>query len=508
MNLWSWALLAAALLGAAALASLWSAGRFAARRRGKPAQALAPGQGATLDLLLIPLEAAHPEASAAALIDAPVEALAARLALARLAERSLDLLYYIWEDDLSGRLLAEALLQAADRGVRVRLLLDDVNVLGRDPVYRSLDRHPRIEVRLFNPIRNRDRGLRRGLEILVSLMPYNRRMHGKLWISDGRLAISGGRNIGDSYFDLLAAGQGANYIDLDTLLAGPVLRDAEALFDRFWNSDLALPIRHLWLGRSTRLSRFRTRLSRGLNHPDQRARLAALALPPPEDDLAALRLVALHWGGAVTLLGDPPQKALGTRRDGWMPGALLPILRSAKTDLCILTPYFVPGAQGLRELLALSRAGVRVTVITNGLALADNVLVHGAYRWYRKRLLAEGVRIHEVAPVDGPARMLHSKAFVVDGTSAFVGSFNFDLRSAFLNTELGVVLDDPALVAGIEGIVAHICAPANAYAVTMKGRLPLWSRGSMAHSQIEPDSNALKRAVSFVIGHLPIHRFL
>lgn len=508
MNLWSWVLLAVALLVASGLVSLWWAGRFVALKRGRPAQALPPGQHATLDLLVAPLQAAHPDASAAALIEAPDAALAARLALARLAERSLDLLYYIWEDDLSGRLLAKALLQAADRGVRVRLLLDDVNVLGHDPVYRSLDRHPRIEVRVFNPIRNRDRGLRRGLEMLVSLMPYNRRMHGKLWLADGRLAISGGRNIGDCYFGLLPAEKGDNYTDLDTLLAGPVLRQAEVLFDRFWNSGLAHPIRHLWLGRSTRLSRFRTRLARYLNDPQTRARLAAKPPAEPEDDLAALGLTALRWGGSVTLLGDPPEKALGTRRDGWMPGALLPILRSARHDLCILTPYFVPGAQGLSELLALARAGVRVAVITNGLALSDNVLVHGAYRWYRKRLLAGGVRIYEIAPTGGPQLMLHSKAFVVDGRSAFVGSFNFDLRSAFLNTELGVVVDDPDLLAGLQAIIARACAPANAYSVTMKGRWPLWSRGETARCQTEPDSNALKRAVSFVIGHLPIHRFL
>lgn len=495
----------------AGITSLWMAGRFARLKRGSPSHVLAPaprpGQGTALDALLEPLESRHAGHSAAALIRDPAEALRRRLALAQGAGRSLDLLYYIWEDDLSGRLLAQALLAAADRGVRVRLLLDDVNVLNRDPVYRALDRHPRIEVRLFNPIRNRDRGLQRGLEIVLSLIPYNRRMHGKLWIADGRLALSGGRNIGDAYFGLLD-GRGHDYDDLDVMLAGPVLREAESLFDAFWNSGLARPIRTLWPGKSTRLRRFRARLARDLNQPQATALLAPLALPDPGEGAAALGLERLRWARVITFLGDPPQKALGKGAEGWMPQSLLPLLRDARRSVRIMTPYFVPGSEGLAALGALVRAGVEVEVITNGLALADNVLVHGAYRWYRARALAQGVHIFEVAAHQGPPRMLHSKALLVDGRRGFVGSFNFDLRSAFLNTELGTVFDEETLVADLSVIFETARAPGNAYRVALDGRFPAWSRGDGPASHLEPDSTWSKRAVSFCVGHLPIHRFL
>lgn len=500
-------LVALGLLALAGAASLWSAGRFAKRKAGKPAVAIPAGKDAVLDALLSPLQAAHPGEDGAALIAGGPEALRARLAMAQLAERSLDLLYYIWDDDLAGRLLAQAVLEAADRGVRVRMLLDDVNVLNHDPVYRSLDRHPRIEVRLFNPIRNRDRGFRRGLEILFNLLPYNRRMHGKLWITDGRLALTGGRNVGDAYFGLLGPG-GRNYDDLDILLAGPVLSRAGALFDTFWNSGLALPIRTLWPGKSTRLKRFRARLARFLNAPETRARLHPMALHAAEDAADALNLPALRWGATLSFLGDPPRKALGQKPEGWMPAALLPLVRGATRRLRILTPYFVPGSDGHAELVGLARAGVTVEVITNGLALADNPLVHGAYRWYRTRLLAEGVRIFETAAREGPRRMLHSKAMLVDDRCGFVGSFNFDQRSAFLNTELGVVFEDPRLIADLRAILDAARAPNAAFSVALDGRLPVWRRDEAKGTHLEPESTALRRLVSFVIGHLPIHRFL
>ncbi|GAB4258865.1 MAG: phospholipase D family protein [Pararhodobacter sp.] len=507
IDLWLLGGIVAGLGAAGAAAAVWSAGRFAKLKRGPRSEALPPGTGTALDDLLAPLEAAHPGLSAAAHVPGAQDALRLRLACAQLASRSLDLLYYIWDDDLTGRLLARAVLEAADRGARVRMLLDDVNVLNRDPVYRALDRHPRIEVRLFNPIRNRDRGFRRGLEILLTLLPYNRRMHGKLWLADGRLGITGGRNIGDAYFGALE-GPRHNYLDLDTLLAGPVLRDAEALFDRFWNAGVALPIRTLWPGRKTRLSRFRSRLARYFRQPAIRARLDALALQEAEEAAGALALDRLHWTDRLRFLGDPPEKALGARPDGWMPEALLPVLRAARKELRIATPYFVPGTEGLAELIALQRKGVQVSIVTNGLALADNVVVHGAYRWYRARLLREGVRLFEVAAQTGPRRMLHSKAFLVDGETGFVGSFNFDLRSAFLNTELGVVFDDPVLVQGLRAILDATTAPEAAFAVILDGKLSLWSRGGDGATHLEPDSNLFKRTVSFVIGHLPIHRFL
>lgn len=492
-----------ALLLAVGVIGLWLTGRFARLRHGAPAQTIPPGLGAPLDTLCAP---PAPGLSGARLITSGPEALALRLAMTRLASRSLDLMYYIWEDDLTGRLLAEAILAAADRGVRVRLLLDDVNVLGHDPIYRTLDRHPHVQVRIFNPVRIRKRGLLRGVDILLSFLPYNRRMHGKLWLTDSRLALTGGRNLGDAYFGA-PSGRGAIYDDLDLLVCGAVIEPMTTLFDRFWNSEVALPIRALWPQRSERLSRLRARLARRLTEPVAQTRLAALALPAPALDTRTLDLTALHWGAGLRFVGDPPEKSLGHARDGWLPGALMPLMQQTHRQFRLMTPYFVPGQQGMADLIALRKRGVGVEVLTNGLAVSDNLLVQGAYRWYRTRLLAQGVRLFERAPDTGPRRMLHAKALLIDDATGFVGSFNFDLRSAFLNTELGLVIDEPALLAELRASFDAACAPDRAWALRQDGRAVRWLRGALI-TGIEPDSTAARRALSWLVGHLPIHRLL
>jgi len=236
-----WVLGLGGLLGLGSVLVLWSYGRFARRAVGAQAYSLPVGEDAPLDRLLAPREAAHPGESGARFVFDPIEAFALRRNLSALAARSIDVQYYIWYDDMTGRLLARALLDAADRGVRVRMLLDDVNVLGRDPLYLALDRHPLVQVRLFNPIRRRERSIRRGLELMFSLIRYNRRMHGKIWLVDGRLALTGGRNVGDIYFGA-GSGRRRNNDDVDMLLAGSVVGDLAATFDAFWNAGMALPI--------------------------------------------------------------------------------------------------------------------------------------------------------------------------------------------------------------------------------------------------------------------------
>ena len=475
-----WAGLAVLVLAAGSLAALWSWGRFARRARGAPSTAIPAGTGAPLDLAI-------PDGpDAAALIADPAEAYALRLASAALAARSIDVMTYIWSQDTSGRALAATLIAAAGRGVRVRLLLDDVNIIGRDPLWLALDRTEGIEVRLFNPVRNRRSSLRRGVEILLRALSYNRRMHGKLWLADGRLALAGGRNLGDEYFGM--AQRGRNFADLDLLLTGPVVARAAAEFDAFWNSDLALPIAALWSGRLLR--------------PRRRRR----PIPPeaPLDHTSALQtaLDRRRAAGRLVLLADPPDKALGERRRRtWLPDHLSPILTGARHELRIVSPYLVPGRQGLALLLGLARAGVWVRILTNALAVSDSATVHGAYRWYRGRLLAGGATIHELcAPrAAGRGEMLHAKAALVDGDLGFVGSFNFDQRSAWLNTELGVLFDDPALVAELAAWIDAQSAPDRAYAVDLPGWFPRWRRGQ---------ARLPRRLLAWAVGHLPIHRLL
>lgn len=537
--------------------ALWSYGRFARRAVGAPAHALPPGDTAPLDRLLAPYEAAHPGATGATFIFNPYEAFALRRNLTAQAARSIDVQYYIWYDDMTGRLLAQALLDAADRGVRVRMLLDDVNVLGRDPLYLALDRHPGIEVRLFNPIRRRERSIRRGIELFFNLVRYNRRMHGKSWIVDGRLALTGGRNVGDVYFSA-ASGRRRNNDDVDLLLAGKVVGEMAGVFDDFWNAGLALPISSLWHKRRTSLLRLRARLERDRRNDGAQGFLdrvavtlrargwaAATVLPgagfatesappsapltvplnPPPPALHAMTsraelctlppLAALRWSPATTLIADTPQKVLSNGRQDWLPEELIPRLAEIGQSLRIMTPYLVPGAAGLAALTGLATRGVRVEIVTNALAVNDHVLVHGAYRWYRKGLLAAGVRLHEFASRRGPGvwpvrprEMLHGKAMIIDGRLGFAGSFNFDLRSAFLNTEMGVLFDEPALVAELSDRFDYAILPDRAYALALDGNRVVWRRGTETPLTLEPDSTFSRRLVSFLVGHLPIHRWL
>jgi len=436
---------------------------------------------------------------------AVVAAFAHRLASARAAGRSLDLMYYIWRDDVAGRMLARELLAAADRGVRVRLLLDDINVQGLDPKYLALNGHPRIEVRLFNPVRNRRTALGRGVELALGLLRFNRRMHCKLWLADGRLAITGGRNIGNVYFDALPARR-RSARDAEVVLTGQIAHETGAVFDRYWNSGLALPITALWKNYETGLDRFRARIGAEATQTPARRLLEG------GEDATFLPRTGLHWTRDIRLLADPPAKALGRGRDGWLPAALVPMLVGAQRSVQIVSPYFVPGSDGMGRLAMLARSGVRIEIVTNALTATDHTVVHGAYRRYRRPLLAAGARLYEFAPRGRTGRrgqMLHSKILIVDDAQAFVGSFNFDLRSAFLNTEMGIVCSDPAILADLRAELLRLKAPDASYALELDGRVLRWwrQRGAPA-AQHEPEAPALRRGASWAIGHLPIHSFL
>lgn len=496
----------------ASLLAVYAYGRFAKRARGKPSHAL-PRTGTTeLDALVEQLVANHPGQSGLALLSSNLHAFAVRAYSARHAQRSLDLQYYYWKDDLTGGLLAREVLGAADRGVRVRLILDDINARGYDPNYIALDSHPNIEVRLFNPSWARAFGLQRGLELVLRVVRTTRRMHNKAWISDGRLAVVGGRNIGDAYFD---ASEESNFRDLDLLLVGPAVDQTEQIFDRFWNSEAVLPIRHV------------TGMAKG-DLPALRARLEKVAttgLAAPyihrvaaeSREWAASGAGKLRWTSEATVASDPPEKAMGGGEDGWLMTALRPVLFSAQRELKIVSPYFIPGEVGTRQLSALAEKGVQVTVLTNSLAATDVAAVHGAYARYRAPLLDAGVDIFELKPEDERTDMslfgskgasLHTKAFVADVSAGFIGSFNFDPRSASLNTEMGVLFRQPELAQEVEAVIAQQISPHCAFRLTMDndGRLT-WtdtdSEGPSEHGH-EPHASLRRRLVAWLIGYLPI----
>jgi len=405
--------------------------------------------------------AAHPGRSGFRPLSGGVDALVTRLALAEAAERSLDLQYYIWRDDLTGRLLADALLRAADRGVRVRILVDDVGTKANDEVLLSLDAHPNVEVRLFNPVASR---VFRGIGLLTEFTRTNRRMHNKSFVADNQRAVLGGRNIGDEYFD---AQDELAFSDLDVLTLGPVVAEVSSAFDAYWNAPMAIPINALTgrRGSAIDLAALREKLA---------AFVAAQADSPyvRQARSHAVRQLAaggddLYWGPGHLLVDDP---AKVTRPPEDTEGHLMPQLTGAgvqlQRELLIVSPYFVPGDAGVAWLRALVRRGVRVTVLTNSLAATDVGAVHAGYKRYREALIDSGVRLYELKPDavelrgadkgkdkdpkgSGSRASLHAKTFVFDRQAVFIGSLNLDPRSVQLNTEIGVVCVSAPMAAAL-----------------------------------------------------------
>ena len=500
----------AALIAVASWQARRSYLRFLKKMRG-PASAALPVDAAQtpLDKLLAPLEAQHAAQSGLMLLLDNADAFAARALSAAQTGRSLDLMYYIWRTDLAGWLLIEHLVAAADRGVRVRLLLDDVNVQGFDPAFLALSQHPLIEVRLFNPTRERGHIVRRMVEMALGLSRFNRRMHGKLWIADGRLAILGGRNIGDTYF---GADEGNRIsVDADVMLVGPKVSDVSTVFDGYWNLGLSLPIVALWPAFKANKPAFRRRLARHVQSALSRQFMAEILKGKSHDSFLTQRL---RWTGQVQLLADPPDKAYGMRTEPWMDTAIASILDDAKTDVRLITPYFVPGTEGIAGLTKLTTRGVKVSLVTNALSATDLITVHGAYRYYRGPLLAIGASVYEFSKPALPGRkrdVLHSKVFVIDSQRAIVGSLNFDLRSAYINTEVGLLFEEPQLVAELLAMLDTLTSPAQAYRVTCEGRALRWAvarPGLPAVMTVEPEAGWSRRAVSWIVGRLPIKSYL
>lgn len=511
-----WILGLAVLFIAASALAFRSWRRYALKARGKPGHALPrTGPATALDELFDRLEGAHPGDNGLAGLFENADAFAARALSARSAGRSLDLMYYIWETDLTGWLLLRDIQAAADRGVRVRLLLDDVNVQGYDLEFLALTQHPNVEVRLFNPIRNRGHVLRRWLEIGLGMSRFNRRLHSKAWIADGRAAIVGGRNIGDTYFGASRYGAaGVNQResrDADLLVVGPLVAEIETQFDTYWNMGLVLPILALWPNFKISQRHFRKRLAQRANAATARG-FEARALAGR--DARAVLADRLHWTDTARVLADPADKAYGRKNTPWMAEQVHAILKGAAREVQLITPYFVPGSAGLLALQDLLQRGVSVSLLTNALSASDNVFVHGAYRHYRVPLLKAGAKIFEFAP---PARtrrqrdVLHAKVFVIDGQRAIVGSLNVDMRSAHTNTEMGILFEQPDLVAELTSIFARDAGPDQAYALSLERGAPRWAvvrPGLPQVTRFEPEANLLWRSISWIVGRLPIHSWL
>jgi cardiolipin synthase C len=506
---------AVAVAAAAVIAAIYLFGARAQRKPDGKSLALALRDDETeLDRAMAPLIRQHQGESGLILLTSSLGALQWRLQSARAAGRSLDLQYYYWKNDLTGRILLREVIAAAMRGVRVRLLLDDINAFGFDSYLLALDSHPNVEVRLFNPSRSRSNAFRRGLELAVKYFTATRRMHNKCWIADGRVLIAGGRNIGDSYFD---ASQDANFQDIDVLAVGQCVADAQRMFDRYWNSEPALPVRQLHKIRQMRRpqwSRLAHRLALHGSSPHAERLLSHLDAEHGRPAFGTE--TTFCWSAGVEVIADPPEKASGLSREEWMGEHINELLRSAKRALVIISPYFIPGSAGARTLAALAAGGCRIRILTNSLAATDVLAVHGAYARYRKSLVAAGAAIHELKPEPKRHRAslfgsrtasLHTKAFVVDNELGFVGSFNLDPRSRSINTEMGLLFRCPRIVGQLTAAFEAQVAPEISYSLRLaKGRL-IWTETRegriLAHSS-EPEAPLRRVIPAWFISWLPI----
>ena len=406
-------------------------------------------------------------------------ALDARLQLINRAAQSIDVQYYVLDNDATGRLLLSRLAAAATRGVRVRLLVDDLYTADSDTVLRALAAWPNVQVRLFNPFCcARSSGLAgRFAASLLEVRRLNHRMHNKLLVADGAMAIAGGRNIADDYFQRGAA---YNFVDLDALIVGPVVAELAASFDQYWNSPVVLPIEAVspspdtpdHLRRQFEGLTADARTAPALDLPE----VDALGYGPVSDELDTGRL-GLIWGRAMAL-ADPPDKlardADKAYADSLAYQALMKIW-TAERDVTITSPYLIPGALGIAAFEALGQRQVKVTVLTNSLAATDEPLVHTGYARYRPRLIDAGVELYELSPsrtqrnkrlglFGSSVGRLHAKTAVVDGDKTFFGSMNLDPRSRTQNTELGVFVESEALAKEMLRVV-KISKLQNAYRV-------------------------------------------
>ena len=436
-----------------------------------------------------------------------LHAFAVRVATARAAGRTLDLQYYAWFGDVTGRLLTNEVLKAADRGVKVRLLLDDSNVLTADRQLAVLAAHPNIAVRLFNAAKWRKLGrLGLVLEFVLGGWHLNHRMHNKCWIADDRMVITGGRNIGDAYFD---ASHEVNFRDLDMLIAGEAAHQATGLFDAYWHSPLSRSINDILGLRAKRrqLRRLRRRLAGVVGSEEARPYLARVA--ESWQEILNEHRVLLPVDD-VRIVADPPAKAEGRPVEGlasWITDELM----EARERITLISPYFVPGETGVAHIEQLRRRGVEVTVITNSLAATDVVVVHSGYARYRPRLLQAGVRLFELKHTGHPeggvfgskGASLHTKALVVDDSRIFVGSFNLDPRSRTINTEMGAFAERRELAEQVRAEAARLTDPIRSYEVTLHGNRLAWT-DDQGTVHAEPDASLGRRTMACIVRFLPI----
>ncbi|KVW69189.1 phospholipase D family protein [Burkholderia ubonensis] len=465
--------------------------------------------------------AARPGESGFRLLADGAAALQMRIALARAATRTLDMQYYIATEDTTGKLLLGAALYAADRGVRVRMLVDDLNFRDIDRVMAALNTHPNIEIRVFNPFGASQRDvMQRTANFFTRIDRFTRRMHNKAMIADNQIAIVGGRNLGDEYF---SASPTLQFRDLDVLAAGPVTRDISASFDAYWASGSSYPLRVL--NHQTfdpkDLDAMRDELRAHWRENAEPYNAKPLNATPLAQQIARGEL-GLVWAPAEFEADAPDKVAQPT--DGYVSPPmrrLAELIRAAQQEFLAFSPYFVPHDAGVKILGDTTARGVRVAILTNSLAATDAVAVQAGYGPYRVPLLRHGVELYEYKARPGRPRLLgsrsraslHAKAYVIDREILVIGSMNLDPRSTHLNTELALVIHSPALAQQVATIFARATQPDESYRVQLAalsgpGASELtWTgtdEGVLRTYHVDPYAGLLRNVLTGVFMLLPV----
>ena len=431
------------------------------------------------------------------LLSSGEEAFATLITLADEAERSIDIQQYIIEQDDSARAILRHVRAAAARGVRVRILVDDLNTVGMDRRNLRLNEQPNLEVRVFNPFPAGRLSLwTRFVFSAIEIPRINHRMHNKLFVVDNALAVTGGRNIADQYF---VRSKDSNFVDLDVIAAGPIVPQLSSQFDAFWNSKFAYPIASLAApatGKPTAA-------------PPTTEAVSAPEAKFLESDIRSGKLDLL-WAPAAVLADVPAKIAGETDPDDAEPIAdsIADLMVTANEEVTIISPYFVPGKKGVELMRSLTDRGVRVRVLTNSLATTDSPLVHIGYSRYRRQLLKAGVELHELRAVLGQKKKrfhpfrsshasLHAKSLVIDHKTVFIGSMNMDARSARTNSEMGVVIRNATLARQVESLFDDVVSDGSYFLELPPGSNSIrWSAGEGDSKRVwenDPDTSLLRR---------------
>ena len=415
------------------------------------------------------------------------EAFRWRLAFSDLAQKSIDVQYYLWHGDATGVLLLQRLLDAADRGVRVRLLVDDTKFLGTRRALSAINLHPNIEVRTFNPlVSEKIIGFTRALEFIIHMDRLNHRMHNKLMVVDNVAAIVGGRNIGDEYFGLHKK---TNFRDMDLLAIGPVVPYISQSFDVYWNSKWAYPPEAISNMRSTNkdLIRLRKQIKKEI-HKNQDLLNVFGTQPRDWGSLISQLADQVVWAKARVIYDQPPTEK--GSQPVQMAQEIGRMAQQVRSDIFIISPYLVPSAGDIKTFRQLVENGVKIKILTNSLASTDVVIANTAYKRYRKKLLETGIDLYEMRadakrcefygthPIRSKWLCLHAKVIIFDRTKVYVGTMNLDPRSTIQNTEIGLLVESPQLAEHLHDVFEHDLKAENSWQIRQdENGLIFWRSG-------------------------------